>query len=341
VWAVSDWMPPDLGAEDFKDSTVYQSEYDLSPFEIPSCLDDVEPTMFSKANEGLISRMGGKKQLKSWLIQRFPRDVKTYVEPFGGSFQVFLARPWRNRIEIVNDVDMDLIHFYRYVAFDPERLTDFINMMPTHEAMILGLRADLRDKKLSGLSRAAAFYICASSAFNAMATSTAGRYSSSPHVLVNTRIDRSRVMDVARRLQGVDIRCTSYTGILDATVKKVDGGAFYYFDPPYDQTTGYESWGETLGFGWNDHVKLSRYCELIDKLGGRFIQTNSYTDRLVELYGGYKKADGSPRFHVMDRDVYYSVSGTADKRGDAKELIISNYKLIEDKTINSKQITLL
>lgn len=302
---------------------VYEETYDISPFE---SREEIDTRGIVRPIDSILSRMGGKSQLKTWLVARFPRGIKTYVEPFGGSFQVLLWKPWRDPIEIINDVDADLVHFFHYVVHDPEKLVDFVNAMPTHEAVILGFREALARGRLSGLERAAAYSISVASSFNAMGFSH-GRYASSPHVLIKTTLDRSAVRRVAERLRGVDIRCTSYHRLLDSAVKEVPDGAFYYLDPPYDQTEGYSSFSGELGFGWSDHVRLSEYCEQIDKFGGRFIQTNSDTGRLVELYGSYKHQDGTPRFTIQRRKVYYSVSGVAEAREEKTEIIISNYDL--------------
>jgi len=93
---------------------VYEDTYDISPFSTPECIANINvESRLGKPLDSILSRMGGKKQLKTWLVARFPRGVKTYVEPFGGSFQVLLWKPWRDPIEIINDVDADLIHFFR------------------------------------------------------------------------------------------------------------------------------------------------------------------------------------------------------------------------------------
>lgn len=301
---------------------VYESTYDIDPLKAQ----DAPPVAFGQSMDSVISRMGGKRQLKAWLCSVFPRGIQTYVEPFGGSFQVLLQKPYRDPIEIVNDVDADIIHFFRYLVYSPKQLITFINMLPTHEALILGFREGLARKELSGLERAAAMYICTASSFNAKASMHYGRYGSSPHVLIDTSIDESLALRVARRLRGVDIRCTSYERLLKAAIKEIPGGLFIYMDPPYDQTVGYDSYQGELSFGWKDHVALSEFCAQIDSVGGRFIQTNSATDRLRELYGSYKK-DGQPMFRIQSRNVYYSVAGTAAAREEKEEFIISNYDL--------------
>jgi len=306
----------------------YESQYAIDPTLQQEGSTEIA---FGRSLDSILSRMGGKRQLKAWLVSRFPRGIQTYVEPFGGSFQVLLHKTWADPIEIINDVDADLVCFFRYLVFDPDRLIGFINSMPTHEAIILGFRRALSDGKLSGLERAAAFYICISSAFNAMVSRGVGRYSSSPHTLVNTNINPDLARRVADRLDRVDIRCTSYDRLLSACIKRIKGGLFVYLDPPYDQTAGYDGFAQgELSFGWEDHQRLAEFCAQIDEVGGRFIQTNSATDRLRDLYGGYKRDDGSPRFSITTRKVYYSVGGVAELREEKDEFIISNYELAAD-----------
>jgi len=313
----------------FVSTETYEATYSLDPTTLPDSIPNCGSSSFVVGQESILSRMGGKRHLKAWLVTRFPRNIQTYVEPFGGSFQVLLWKPWRDRIEIINDVDADLVHFFRYAIFDPEGLVHFVNALPTHEAIILGLREALAEGNLSGLERAAAYSISVSSSFNAMGFSH-GRYASSPTVRLNTSLDLSKVLRIASRLRGVDIRSTSYTRLLDAAVKKIPGGGFYYLDPPYDKTEGYSSFQGSLGFGWTDQVKLCGYCERIHSLGNRFIQTNSATDRLIELYGSVKNGDGSPAFFIKKKNVYYSIAGKAEARDKKEEIIISNYDLSEN-----------
>ena len=47
-------------------------------------------------------------------------DVANYVEPFGGSAAVMLARPHRARVETYNDADGLLVNFWRAIRADPE-----------------------------------------------------------------------------------------------------------------------------------------------------------------------------------------------------------------------------
>lgn len=292
-----------------EDIEAYESRFEIDPFSPLFEAGRVSPL------DSVITRMGGKRQLKDWLIDRFPNHT-TYVEPFMGSLQVLLAKRKRSRIEIVNDIDADMVHFFRYLKWAPEELADLINSTPTHEAIIMGLRKDLEEHKLSGIARAAAWFIHNCAAFNA----TSGSYSSSPSVLLNTNIDLELARRVADRLDKVDIRSTHWLRVVQSANKKVNGGVFFYLDPPYYETHGYETLQGSSSFGQSDQIQLRDACLAIHKMGNHFIQTNSWHPFLHKAYS-------QEGFHILKRDVHYSVAGKGEARGEKGEIIISNFKL--------------
>ncbi|MBM63664.1 MAG: hypothetical protein CL484_12030 [Acidobacteria bacterium] len=302
---------------------IYETTYDVSPFIDP------QDTTLETPSDGILRRLGGKRQLAAWLVSRFP-DTYAYVEPFGGSMKVLLSKPRRSKVEIVNDIDCDMIHFFLWARHNPDKLCDFINSMPCHEALALGCRHLLAEGKLSGLDRAAGFWLGYQTGFNAMVSD--GRYGSSVQSLLDTRISRDRIAIFSKRMMGVDIRSTDYRRIINSANKSLSpssyppGKVFFYLDPPYDQTEGYSTMAGKSTFGWSEQSALADLCARIHQKGNLFIQTNSSTDRLKKLYSSFTER-GKPIFHLMERNVMYSVSGKASARGDATELIISNWEL--------------
>ena len=278
-----------------------------------------QETEVVKQLEGLVPRMGAKSGLREWLISVFP-EHHTYVEPFAGSMKVLLWKKRRSKVEVVNDADKYLINFWRHVQFYPEELAETINKLPTSEFIFRNWHENIA--KMHPFMQAVAFYYISKMAFNGIIKPTGQSYSSSPHCSPNPQIDKRDLLDHRDRLKGVDIRCSNYELIIKTCNKPVDGGVFFYLDPPYWKTYFYGTPEEKLDFEWEEQVKLSELCKQIDEGGNKFIQTNSCEDDLKALYKD---------FHVYEREVYYSVAGDREKRKDTKEIIISNYELMEKK----------
>ena len=67
---------------------------------------------------------GGKSRAASQVWSALG-DVDNYIEPFGGSLALLLARPKPGKIETVNDADGLLINWWRAVRADPDRVAEW------------------------------------------------------------------------------------------------------------------------------------------------------------------------------------------------------------------------
>ncbi|VEI61614.1 DNA adenine methylase [Serratia rubidaea] len=68
---------------------------------------------------------GSKFRLANWIINFFPQH-KTYIEPYGGGAGVLLRKP-RSYAEIYNDIDEDIVNFFKVIR-DPLLNTQLRNM---------------------------------------------------------------------------------------------------------------------------------------------------------------------------------------------------------------------
>jgi len=85
---------------------------------------------------------GGKYWVADPVWEAVGADVAHYVEPFGGSMAVLLARPDRPRVETVNDIDHYLVNFWRASKIDPASVASH-TINPVSEADLYARNAAL------------------------------------------------------------------------------------------------------------------------------------------------------------------------------------------------------
>lgn len=72
---------------------------------------------------------GSKWRAAPWIIAHLPDDHDVYIEPFGGSAAVLLQKA-RSPIEVYNDLDGDVVNFFRLLREQPDELIRAIHWTP-------------------------------------------------------------------------------------------------------------------------------------------------------------------------------------------------------------------
>jgi DNA adenine methylase len=74
---------------------------------------------------------GSKKRLASWIVSQFPDNYEdlVYLEPFFGSGSVFFEKK-QSAVETVNDIDGEIINFFRQIREHPDELSRAISLTP-------------------------------------------------------------------------------------------------------------------------------------------------------------------------------------------------------------------
>lgn len=98
---------------------------------------------------------GGKSRLRKYIIELIP-DHSCYVEPFGGAAWVLFGKP-PSDVEVLNDIDEELITFFRVVKHKPEELIESFEWELVSRAEFERL-ANMDPAKLSDVERAHRFY---------------------------------------------------------------------------------------------------------------------------------------------------------------------------------------
>ena len=77
---------------------------------------------------------GGKARLATWIVDHLPPHV-CYVEPFGGAASVLLRKP-PAPYEVYNDLDGEVVGFFRVLRERPHDLVEAIRNTPFARAEI-------------------------------------------------------------------------------------------------------------------------------------------------------------------------------------------------------------
>lgn len=170
---------------------------------------------------------GGKTTLAPQIASLLPAHVH-YVEPFAGGLSVLLAKP-RSEAETVNDLDGDLVTFWRVLRDHPEDLERVCRLTP-HSRKDYGQSSDL---DVPDLERARRVWARLNQSRSNSMKPTGWRRSldgqrSLPRIMARHAESIARV---ATRLDGVTLESRDALDLIREY--GVERDACLYVDPPY------------------------------------------------------------------------------------------------------------
>lgn len=174
---------------------------------------------------------GSKARLAPWIVSHIPEHL-AYIEPFAGSAAILLAKP-RSRYEVINDLNGDVVNFWRVLRERHDELVGVLQLTPYARAEYLESR-DSQAPASDALERARVFFVRASMAFNA-STARVGYSASSPGknghkpTTFRRRID-ARLAEVAERMRDVELENVDALTLLRRWRRPQ---SVAYLDPPY------------------------------------------------------------------------------------------------------------
>lgn len=173
---------------------------------------------------------GGKQLLGPRLAALFPPHGH-YVEPFAGSLAVLFAKP-PSPFETVNDLDGDLVNFWRVLRDQPEDLERVCALTP-HSRVEQQQSYD-RDG-VDDLERARRIWVTLTQGRGGVPTRTGWRHyvkpSSSTGMPAYLRAYVERMGPAVARLSNVSLECRPALEVIDRYGR--EQGVLLYVDPPY------------------------------------------------------------------------------------------------------------
>lgn len=173
---------------------------------------------------------GGKTTLARRIVELLPKH-EHYVEPFAGSLAVLLAKP-PSKMETVNDLDGDLMHFWRILRDRPSELIRACALTPHSRAEHDAAYTDSDDD----LERARSVWIRVSQGRTGTLRRTGWRHYVDPAgsgASLPTYLDGyvDRMAAAAERLHRVSLECRPANELIQSYAKF--DTVCLYLDPPY------------------------------------------------------------------------------------------------------------
>lgn len=279
----------------------------------------------NKKIQPLLKWAGGKRKLLQYILPKVPDRYNCYLEPFIGGASVLMAISPKKAI--VSDLNDDLINTYLETRDFPE---DLINVLKKYNGkhsedfyyQIRNLDRLESFQNLSDLEKAARFIYLNHTCYNGLyRVNSLGQYNTPIGRYKNPKIvDEQNIRLVSEYFKNNDIRfiCNDYKKTLDLARE----GDFVYLDPPYDPISDSASFTMYTkdGFDKEDQKRLKKECDRLNSIGALFMQSNSDTNFIRELYKDY---------FIETIEAPRNINSKGDKRKNVNEVLITNYKVGE------------
>lgn len=238
---------------------------------------------------------GGKFNHLNWLLPLLPKATH-YCEPFAGSAAVLLNRE-PAAVETYNDIDGEVVNFFRVLRDSQEELIRSIGLTPFSREELRIATGESIDN-LSELERARRFFVRARQTRTGLAqTASEGRWA---HCKLTSRAGMAGAVsrwlgsveglsEIVQRLLRVQIENAPATKV----IQRYDSEeTLFYCDPPYPHA----SRGDSHAYGYEmtdrDHYKLA---EVLMNVQGKVALSGYHCELLDQLYKDWNYTESIPK----------------------------------------------
>lgn len=278
--------------------------------------------------------IGGKYKLIDQLFEYFPRNISTFIDLFGGGFNVGINIEAKKII--YNDQITPLVDLFKYLKNNPieESISYIERTIEENKINKVDKESFLRFREkynLSLIKNPLDFYILICFSFNyQIRFNNSGEYNC-PHGTNRSCFSRTlknRLITFVKRMQEENIVFTN-KDFLDINFNNLDEGTFVYCDPPYlitkgsynDGNRGFKNWTTT------EEVQLLNMLDKLNELGIKFALSNVLEHEGKEnivLNEWLNKRD----YNIIDINSSYKNSNYRKKNkenSESREVLIINY----------------
>jgi DNA adenine methylase len=256
--------------------------------------------------------VGGKTQIIDTIINRFPKKINNYYEPFlgGGSVMLRLLEEIKNGNIIltgniiVSDINETLISLYNFIKTNPNDVYEQLiilkdeynsiqinngNKKPKNkdesltskESYYYWCRNIYNNNKNNDINKAVYFLFLNKTCFRGLYREGPNGFNVPYGNYKNPEIlNKEHIMKISDLIQNVEFKCCNFNDIIN-DIKSLD---FIYFDPPYlpEKATSFVSYVKD---GFNCHKDL---FDLIKTLKCNFVMSNANVPLIIEEFKDYK-----------------------------------------------------
>lgn len=248
---------------------------------------------------------GGKYSHLDFILSQLPQTHQ-YVEPFGGSAAVLINRE-PSPVETYNDLDGDVVTFFKVLREDRDELLENIALTPFSREELAHAVEQQNNDELSDMEQARLFFVRAGQTRSGLAQeATPGRWA---YCKSTSRRDMSgavsrwhgrleQLYDVADRLRRVQIENKPAIEVID---RHDDEETLFYCDPPYP----HETRGDTNSYGHEmtdeDHRELA---EALRNAEGKVAVSGYKCDLYEEVFEdhGWNRVDAEEKTMHTTKD---------------------------------------
>jgi len=165
-----------------------------------------------------------------WIYSFFPPH-NIFVDVFGGSGVVLLNKPVKSKIEIFNDIDKNIISFFRVLRDKTEEFIQYLELTPISRDEFIRLSNVLKDPDADEFQKAVAVYYIASISFNSkLIHPTFSVFDSKKFKKISYFNKIPKLQTLASRLRNVIIENLDYKKCI---LRYDSENTLFYMDPPY------------------------------------------------------------------------------------------------------------
>lgn len=223
---------------------------------------------------------GAKARLADWIISYMPKH-NVYVEPYAGSASILLSKA-RCHIETINDIDGEIVNFFKILRDRPDELIKKINLTPFARDEYKNAFKHTDD----GMERARRYVVRCWQGFGCSQVYQngfkSGQQSKSPNP-AKAWAELPRVMrETVDRLKGVQIENLPALELLQ---RYNTPDVFIYADPPYYP-------GTRKGYLYKHEMTEQDHIELLTTLNKHpgMVMISGYDNEIYDQYlKGWRK----------------------------------------------------